>query len=1191
VRPDDDDQPTELIPAGGLDAAPTVVTPLSPRRPPSGRSTFAAEQVVAGRYRIVRFIARGGMGEVYEAEDLELQGPVALKTIRPEIADDAVAVERFRREIQIARKVTNPHVCRVFDVDHDEATGADVTFVTMELLSGQTLHDLIVHAGPLSPAQALPIAFQMAEGLAAAHRAGVVHRDFKPANVMLVEEPGRAHPRVVITDFGLARATVVGDRTVTHAGDVVGTPAYVAPEQIEGEPLTPAADVYALGVVLYEMVTRRFPFEAETQLHAVLKRLKEPAVPPRTYVPDLDAAWEQAILHCLERNPRDRPPEALAVVRALEGQTETIPSHRRARTRRAALALAGLAVAGLVATVAIRRPWEGRQAPAPPAAPARAAVSARRAVAVLGFRNQSGQPDVAWLSTALGEMLTTEVAAASSVRTIPGDAVARSKVELGIADGQALPPATLARLRGALGADYLVAGSYAALGDAGERQLRLDLQLREALGGNVVASLAETGTEDRIFDLVSRAGARLREHLGVGPLSAEAASGILASLPANPRAVRYYAEGLAAARAYDNQLASTLLERAVAEDPDFPLARAELATTYRVLGQEARSRQAIAGALERAQRLPRESRLLIEAQTHGAYERFDQAAEVYVALSRFYPDNLDYALAAVNSRVDAGKGKEALQLLAVLAKAWSDPRVDIAEAAVAESLSDYQRARGAAQRAIAAADRRGQSLVAARARIYEAWALLRTSEFQAARVAFEDAKARYEKAGDRVGIEQAVGGIGHVLMETKQLDQAQAIFQTLLDGARAAGSRQGEATALHNIAMIHYRRGDLRQTKSLLERAVTIQRERGHKGQLAATLSVVAGVAVDGGDAAGAKRLYEEALALNEEIGARRAAANNRNNLAGIAHRRGDNDEAERQFRQAMAEYQRIGDEVAVADVLNNLAIVQRAQGKLDAAEKSYAEAEAVYKRTNSRSDLALVAVNVASVLLDRGDLGRAKERAEFALATWRATGERSYAAYALMGVGDVEARRGDLVRAEAMYRDALRERQEMGETTTLPESQLALADLLVEAGRVGEAEPLGRAALAGFEKEERPDMVALAHTALCRAALARGDLAAAQRLLRAADALAPDAFAVGLAEARLATAAGKPLVAIRRLDALLAEAERLGSVPQQLDARLLLAQAYRAAGRAAEAKARFEAVHWDATKKGFGLIARRAQE
>ncbi|HEX7831801.1 MAG TPA: serine/threonine-protein kinase, partial [Thermoanaerobaculia bacterium] len=233
---------------------------------PRPRRSFSAGELVAGRYVIKGLLGVGGMGEVYEAEDRELRETVALKIIRPEIASNTRILERFRREIQLARRVTHPNVCRIYDVSHhlsrSEAGEVErkITFVSMELLHGRTLSSQLREHGRMSTADALPIVRQMAAGLDAAHQASIVHRDFKSANVMLA--PNRA----VITDFGLAHETEAKDARLTDSGVVVGTPDYMAPEQLEAGPITPATDVYALGVVLFEMVTGRLPFHGTTPL-------------------------------------------------------------------------------------------------------------------------------------------------------------------------------------------------------------------------------------------------------------------------------------------------------------------------------------------------------------------------------------------------------------------------------------------------------------------------------------------------------------------------------------------------------------------------------------------------------------------------------------------------------------------------------------------------------------------------------------------------------------------------------------------------------------------------------------------------------------------------------------------------------------------------------------------------------------
>jgi serine/threonine protein kinase/tetratricopeptide (TPR) repeat protein len=262
-----------------------------------------------GRFRIVRLIGAGGMGQVYEAVDLELNTRIALKAVHPQLTAEQHAAERFRREVQAARCVTHPNVCRIFDI----ATHADgVSFLTMELLEGHTLAERLGREGPLPPETAIPLVIQLAEGLAAAHRAGVVHRDFKSGNVILVGD------RAVITDFGLARRADPGEEAGASYSSTrfLGTPAYMAPEQLEGGPITPAADIYALGVVMYEMAAGRLPFTG-SPLEIAVRKLKNDPETPRRYAATLPAEWESIIMKCLQRDPARRPLDAEGLAAAL----------------------------------------------------------------------------------------------------------------------------------------------------------------------------------------------------------------------------------------------------------------------------------------------------------------------------------------------------------------------------------------------------------------------------------------------------------------------------------------------------------------------------------------------------------------------------------------------------------------------------------------------------------------------------------------------------------------------------------------------------------------------------------------------------------------------------------------------------------------------------------------------------------
>ncbi|MFP2924713.1 serine/threonine-protein kinase [Pyxidicoccus sp. 3LG] len=298
--------------------------------------TLRADEVVAGRYRVLRFIAAGAMGEVYAAEDLTLREQVALKLIRPEFAAQPDSVERFTRELLLARRVTHPGVCRVFDMDRRLHTGPDgsareVTFITMELLEGQTLREHLLRHGRLAPGDVLLLAGQMAAALDAAHAARVIHRDFKSGNVMLVPAPGMpGDMRAVVTDFGLARGEPrEGDVSISREGALLGSPAYMSPEQVACQAVTPASDIYSFGVVLFELLTGRLPFVAEGVLAAAVKRLHEPPPAPRTLVPELAPVWDEVLLRCLARAPDERFATATEAVMALRGGAESSPARKR----------------------------------------------------------------------------------------------------------------------------------------------------------------------------------------------------------------------------------------------------------------------------------------------------------------------------------------------------------------------------------------------------------------------------------------------------------------------------------------------------------------------------------------------------------------------------------------------------------------------------------------------------------------------------------------------------------------------------------------------------------------------------------------------------------------------------------------------------------------------------------------------
>jgi serine/threonine protein kinase len=293
-------------------------------------ATFDAREAVADRYVIIRRLAVGGMGEVYEARDTWLDELVALKTIAARISDDRTALSRLKSEVRLARLVTHENVCRVYDLGFCSRKAGKIAFLTMELLRGTTLRSHLAEKSPLKPSAGASIVCQMAAALIHAHAAGIIHRDFKSDNVMLVRGGEEEFGRVVVTDFGLARTALIAEAQALtpESHSVLGTLDYMSPEQVQGRPVTSQSDIYSLGVVIYELFAGRLPFLGDSPLSRALARVTQAAPSLREACPGLEPAWCECINRCLQRRPEDRPRSAKEVLDAFQVPRPT-PSRSR----------------------------------------------------------------------------------------------------------------------------------------------------------------------------------------------------------------------------------------------------------------------------------------------------------------------------------------------------------------------------------------------------------------------------------------------------------------------------------------------------------------------------------------------------------------------------------------------------------------------------------------------------------------------------------------------------------------------------------------------------------------------------------------------------------------------------------------------------------------------------------------------
>lgn len=309
------------------DEAASGFLPSDPERTASasllqGERIFHPDQIAAERFRIIRFLGRGGMGEVYSAEDLRTGIEVAVKAFSSGPSSPQRSGNPLRREVQMARRITHENVCRIHDLFVHETADRRVLLLSMELIEGETLSELLAREGPLTPARCEPLLSQLLAGLSAAHKAGILHRDLKPRNIMLTHRENDGSERLVILDFGLARPSLPqpGD---SFAGEIAGTFEYMAPEQLRGDAKA-ETDIYAVGLILFEMLTGRRPFEGPPFAQA-LRRTSEDPVRPRAVVPAIPAVWEQVILRCLAREPSARFSDPQEISQAL---TDGLPERR-----------------------------------------------------------------------------------------------------------------------------------------------------------------------------------------------------------------------------------------------------------------------------------------------------------------------------------------------------------------------------------------------------------------------------------------------------------------------------------------------------------------------------------------------------------------------------------------------------------------------------------------------------------------------------------------------------------------------------------------------------------------------------------------------------------------------------------------------------------------------------------------------
>jgi tetratricopeptide (TPR) repeat protein/predicted Ser/Thr protein kinase len=1014
-----------------------------PAAPASGnRSPLLPRSFLGKRYEIIGMLGEGGMGAVYKAQDRELDRVVALKVIRPELAVHPEVLARFKQELILARKVTHRNVIRIFDLS--EADG--VKFITMDFVDGQDLKGLVKSKGKLPAEEVVQIIKQVCLALEAAHAEGVVHRDLKPQNIMVDQQS-----RVYVMDFGIARSVEPGGMTQT--GMLVGTPEYMSPEQVRGEHVGPQSDIFALGLILYELLTDKMPFEASTAQASMFKRTKEPARPAIEMDASVPRFLSEVARKCLEIDPKRRYQSTREI--ADELQTWTEGTSKVAWTTQVTGFLPrafswkkhGVAAAVVVLLLALGGiGLRQRFLSGPQTKVAGPAVS----LAILPFRNLSGDPSLDWLGDSLAQMLSTDVGQSASLRVVSPERISQTIRDLRILPSALFDPPTVKRLADFSSADTVAWGQYTKFGD----QIHIDVTVQGFKRAHT-AHLTESGSEKDVLAAVDRLAGQIRDNLALSPsivkeLQGKSFKPSTSSLPA----LRAYDQGVELARQGNFLDAQKQFDSATKEDPNFALAYSGLAETYAQLGQEDESERASQKAVGLSDNLPAAEKYLILAKHQTILKSYPQAIEAYEQLVKASPDNPDlhFALADLyekSSEFDKARDEYA-KVLTIDPKRVDGllamGRVEIESGNDQNGLEYLTRAQGMAVEF-------GND--EEKAQILQAMGIAYSdlTKWDDALRSFQDSLAIKQRLGLKKGVADSLESIAQTEEPLGKPDQALKDYNSALDSYREIGDKADAARVLNDVADLYFNHGQFDKALELRKRSLQIEVDLGNVSEQGLVLNNIGNTYMSKGDYEDARTYFDQALALREKLKVPSDIADTVHNLAENSTKLGQYDQALQQYLRALDLRRSVGDKRSAAIESASMGTLFGYQGRFGAALSSEEDALKTFRETKENGFwLAEVLGAYGNALAQVGRGEEAQKSLEEALTVARGLKNQAQVAAALGYEGDNLVYRGDYKSAAPLYEQALQAASQTTDARLTLLAKINLAKLAVLQGRNAEA-------------------------------------------------------------------------------------------------------------------------------------------
>jgi tetratricopeptide (TPR) repeat protein/predicted Ser/Thr protein kinase len=919
--------------------------------------------LLAGRYEIRERLGTGGMGSVYRARDRELDRSVAIKVVRPELAEQSDILRRFKQELILARQVTHKNVIRIFDLGED----AGIKFITMEYIEGQSLKSLMDERGKLSYQESAGIIQQVCLALEAAHVEGVVHRDLKPHNIM-VDKQGK----IVVMDFGIARSAKVTGMTMT--GALVGTPEYMSPEQVRGDHVDARSDLFSLGIIYYELLTGKKPYSGGSAESVMFRRTVERALPPLEMDPQVPRYLSEVVAKCLEKDARDRYQTAREIYDDLERWKQGASASRWATIERTvgrkvkprAIAIAAaIVLVAAAGTVVLRQKFTGRTLAG---ATSNTLAAPSQSLAIFPFRNATTDAKLDWLGSSVAQMLTEAIGQSGELRTVSADRASQILQDLHIAPDARLDSHVVERLAEYSNAQVIIWGQIAKLGD----RLRIEATLQSMKDGRSASFHQDAENEKSVFAAVDSLAGQIRNNLSLSSkairdLETQAIKPSSTSLPA----LQYYDEGLQAARSGNNLEAAKKFAASAKEDPNFALAFSKLGESYAALGQDTEAEVASMKAVDLSQSLglPSQEKFLISASHSKVMKDYAKAIAAYEEMAKARPGDSD--------------------LLFDLGKLYEDS-------------GNFDKARGAYGKVRALDPKRVDALLAqGRVEIKSGNPANGLDSLSAAL----SLATQFNRDEQRADVQQAMG-VAYQLLN--RLPDALRSFQDSLEIKRKLGLKSGSAESLSAIAQVNRAMGKPDLALQGYTEALSLMRETGDKAGTAGAINDLGNLLYDQGNYDKSLNLFKEFLRIVTELGNEQDQGLALNNIGNIYLAKGDYENAHTYLEQALQKREKFQVDADTADTLHNLGETSTNLGLYDQALAQYLRAVELRRKIGDKRGGAIETTSMGSVFGLRGRYGAALDAHRDALKMFQEVGEQGFwLAQIHSGYGEVYAQMG----------------------------------------------------------------------------------------------------------------------------------------------------------------------------------------